>query len=284
MKGSVTRQTPKHLLKWTAIDSHLFHSGWCCSSSYICICDGLFVIWPGRTASQLHRLPRTGTSRTGCYRMLSSCLCFKQVSRKQQSCEWPLAELAASLLQSCDIRKKSSLCSHLFVCQLLALTIFKTTRIMKARCFQVQHKDSIKISWHCSMNISFLRVHLCFHVVHVADMTPSSILLSDPPPPRFPTIPLSNVLCYWYFSPYQTRHKFKCGVWGFGENIFISSPVNDGTGVFLRMPFSLWKPVQCFPSILRPRNLKRNNQRPFWISLWENSGREVTSLSWCHCF
>ena len=220
MKGSVTRQTPKHLLKWTAIDSHLFHSGWCCSSSYICICDGLFVIWPGRTASQLHRLPRTGTSRTGCYRMLSSCLCFKQVSRKQQSCEWPLAELAASLLQSCDIRKKSSLCSHLFVCQLLALTIFKTTRIMKARCFQVQHKDSIKISWHCSMNISFLRVHLCFHVVHVADMTPSSILLSDPPPPHaFPPFP------FLMFSVTDIFHLTKLGtnsnaVFGVLEKIF----------------------------------------------------------------
>ena len=74
---------------------------------------------------------------------------------REQSCEWPLAELAASLLRSCEIRKKSSLCLHLFVCQLLALTIFKTIRIMKARCFQVQHKDSIKISWHCSMNISW---------------------------------------------------------------------------------------------------------------------------------
>ena len=46
----------------------------------------------------------------------------------------------------------------------------------------------------------------------------------------------------------------------------------------LKTAFSLWKRVICFPSTIGWRNLKRNNQRSFWICVWGNFGQRYRKI------
>ena len=55
--------------------------------------------------------------------------------------------------------------------------------------------------------------------------------------------------------------------------------------LILRTAFSVWNRIQCFPSTIHRRNFKKPTSiGHFGLLLEQNPSREITWLSYCHCF